>query len=187
MCIPRLDRSLVLEILGPFLASLVFLSGLLLALQMLRGIDVVLGAGVRLLDLARVLGCLAPHFLTMAMPVSFLFALLLVMGRWSEDREVLALAAVGMAPWRLWLAPLALALVIGGVGVVLGHGPEPRGLASLRQNVNQLIKRNMAMPVGSSVTGRPLTAASPTASWRARGTTASRSGQSQPRSPRSPT
>ena len=126
MRIPRLDRYLALEIVGPFAAALLFLFGLLLTMQLLRGVDVLLGSGVRPLDLARILGYLAPHFLAMAMPVSFLFALILAVGRWSEDREVLALAASGVAPWRLWVAPLAMALLVASVGVWLGQGPSSK-------------------------------------------------------------
>ncbi|MGC4113636.1 MAG: LptF/LptG family permease [Myxococcales bacterium] len=151
MRIPRLDRALVLEIAGPFAAALAFLFGLLLTMQLLRGVDVLLGSGVRPADLGTILACLAPHFLAMAMPVSFLFALMLVVGRWSEDREVLALAASGIAPWRLWLAPLVFALVLAAFGTWLGQGPEPRGLSALRSHVNVLIKRNMAGDVKPGV------------------------------------
>ncbi|MBI5543760.1 MAG: LptF/LptG family permease [Deltaproteobacteria bacterium] len=151
MRIPRLDRYLALEIVGPFAAALSFLFGLLLAMQLLRGIDVMLGSAVRPVDLARVLGYLAPHFLAMAMPVSYLFALLLAVGRWSEDREVTALAASGVAPWRLWVAPLGLALLISAAGIAMGRGPEPHGLAALRLHVNNLIKRNMAGDVKPGV------------------------------------
>ena len=151
MRIPRLDRYLALEIVGPFAAALAFLFGLLLAMQLLRGIDVMLGSGVRPSDLVRILAFLGPHFVVMAMPVSFLFALMLAVGRWSEDREVLALAASGVAPWRLWAAPLALALAVAAAGIGLGRGPEPHGLAALRLHVNELIKRNMAGDVKPGV------------------------------------
>jgi lipopolysaccharide export system permease protein len=149
--IPRLDRYLALEIIGPFAAALAFLFGLLLAMQLLRGIDVMLGSGVRPADLLQILWYLGPHFAAMAMPVSFLFAVMLAVGRWSEDREVLALAASGVAPWRLWVAPLGLALAVAAVGIGLGRGPEPHGLAALRLHVNELIKRNMAGDVKPGV------------------------------------
>ena len=151
MRIPRLDRYLALEIIGPFFAALAFLSGLLLAMQLLRGIDVMLGSGVRPLDLARILGYLGPHFLSMAMPVSFLFALILAVGRWAEDREFVALMGAGVAPWRLWVAPLSLALVVSSLGILLGRGPDPHGLRALRLHVNELIKRNMAGDVRPGV------------------------------------
>jgi len=140
----RIDRYLAAEILAPFITALAFLFMLLFAMQLLRGIDVMVGAGVRVFDLARIGGFLAPHFLVMAMPVAFLFAVMLGVGRWAEDRETVALAASGFSPWRFLLAPVVLALAVAGLGVALGYGPEPRGLADLKLHVNELIKRNMA-------------------------------------------
>lgn len=147
----RIDRYIIGEILAPFLAALAFLFTLLFAMQMLKGIEVMFGSGVRPFDLARVAGYLAPHFLAMATPVSFLFAVMLAIGRLSEDRETTALAASGISPWSLWVAPVALALVIAAVGIGLGFGPEPRGLSSVRLHVNELIKRNMAGDVKPGV------------------------------------
>jgi len=54
-------------------------------------------------------------------------------------------------PWRLWIAPACLGLVIAGVGILLGRGPEPHGLKALRLHVNELIKRNMAGDVKPDV------------------------------------
>jgi lipopolysaccharide export system permease protein len=147
----RIDRFVAGEIIAPFLAALAFLFTQLFAMQMLRGIEVMFGSGVTAMDLARIAGYLAPHFLVMATPVSFLFAVMLAIGRLSEDREVVALAASGSAPWRLWLAPVGLGLVMAAIGISLGYGPEPNGLASVRLHVNELIKRNMAGDVKPGV------------------------------------
>jgi lipopolysaccharide export system permease protein len=142
--VTRLDRYLAREILSPFFAALAFLFALLFAMQMLRSIDVMFGSAVTAADIARMAAYMAPHFLGMAMPVSFLFAVMLAMGRLTEDREVVALAASGVAPWRLFGAPLALALALAAVGVGLGWETDPRCQRVLRRHVNELIKRNMA-------------------------------------------
>lgn len=146
-----LDRYLAREVLLPFLAAVGFLFILLFAMQLLRGVEVMFGSGVRPVDLVLMMAYLAPHFLSMAMPVSFLLAVLLAVGRWSEDRETLAVFAAGMAPWRLWFAPLGVALAVAAVGIVLGQSVEPRGLAALKLHVNELIKRNMAGDVKPGV------------------------------------
>ncbi|MFN7131559.1 MAG: LptF/LptG family permease [Myxococcales bacterium] len=139
-----LDRYLAKEVLLPFLAGLAFLFMLLFAMQLLRGVEVMFGSGVRAVDLLLMMVYLAPHFLSMAMPVSFLLAVLLAVGRWSEDRESLAVFACGISPWRLWVAPVMVALAVASVGLLLGRTLEPRGLAALKLHVNELIKRNMA-------------------------------------------
>ncbi len=140
----RLDRYFAREILSPFAAALAFLFALLFMMQMLRSIDVLFGSGVTAKDIALMAAYMAPHFLAMAMPVSFLFAVMLAMGRLTEDREVVALAASGVAHWRLFGAPLALALAVGGAGIGLGWKTDPLCQRVLRRHVNELIKRNMA-------------------------------------------
>ncbi len=147
----RLDRYLAAEMLWPFATTLLFLFGLLMAMQLLKGIEVMLGSAVTVLDVLAVAGCMAPHFVAMAMPVSFLFAVMLALGRLAEDRETVAMAASGVPPWRLAVAPLALSLCLAAVGVLLGRGPEPRGLSALRLRVNELIKKNMAGDVKPGV------------------------------------
>lgn len=140
----RLDRYLAKEILSPFFAALAFLFALLFMMQMLRSIDVMFGSAVTSGDIALMAAYMAPHFLGMAMPVSFLFAVMLAVGRLSDDREVVALAASGVAPRRLFGAPVALAVAIAAVGVGLNWETDPRCQRVLRQHVNELIKRNMA-------------------------------------------
>jgi lipopolysaccharide export system permease protein len=147
----RIDRYLATEILVPFVSALAFLFMLLFAMQLLRSIDVMFGSSVRFSDVLRIAVCLAPHFFNMAMPVSFLFAVMLALGRWSEDRETVALAASGVGVFRLWAAPVALALGLACLGVLCGYGPEPLGLYTLKLHVNELIKRNMAGDVKPEV------------------------------------
>ena len=147
----RLDRYLAREIASPFAAALGFLFALLFMMQMLRSIDVMFGSAVTAADVARIALYMAPHFLAVAMPVSFLFAVMLAIGRLTEDREVVAMAASGMAPWRLFVAPVALALLAAAAGIGLGFGPEPRSRRVLRAQINELIKRNMAGDVRPGV------------------------------------
>jgi lipopolysaccharide export system permease protein len=147
----RIDRYLAGEIGVPFAAALLFLFMLLFAMQLLKGIEVLFGSGVKPLDLFRIAGYLAPHFLVMAAPAALLFAVVLGVGRWSEDRETLALFASGVSPLRLWLAPAGVALLVSVLGVGLSHTLEPKGLASLKLHVNELIKRNMAGDVKPGV------------------------------------
>ncbi len=151
MGIPRLDCYIFKEIVGPFLASMGFLFSLFLAMSLLRGVEVMLGSAVRLVDFARIVGYLTPYYLLMSMPVAYLFAIMLALGRLSEDREIVALTALGVAPWRFWIAPVCLAIMLAGIGVYMGFGLSPRGLASLKLHVNELIKRKLAGDVPAGI------------------------------------
>ncbi|MDR0966144.1 MAG: LptF/LptG family permease [Myxococcales bacterium] len=147
----RIDRYLFGEILSPFLSALAFLFTLLFAMQMLRGIEVMLGASVAATDLLYVAVCLVPHFVVMAVPISFLFALIIGFGRLADDREILALKASGVSPSRLWIAPVSLAALLSAIGIAFGYGPEPVGLANLDRHIDELIKKNMVGDVKPGV------------------------------------
>jgi lipopolysaccharide export system permease protein len=142
-----LDRYLAKEILLPFVAGVLFLTQLLLATQILAQADVLFGSGVALRDVAAILITLMPHVLGYVLPIAFLLGAVLGVGRLSEDREVMALAAAGVSPARLVRVPLALGIAAAVVGLWLSLSLEPAGLAAARARVNEVVKRNVTNDV----------------------------------------
>jgi lipopolysaccharide export system permease protein len=86
---------------------------------------------------------LLPHFVAQAAPVAFLLALLIGLGRLSEDRELLAMQSLGLEPRALWAAPLVLSLVVCVALLGLAYGPQPRGLQAVQSLASEIIKRNL--------------------------------------------
>ncbi len=139
--VPVVDRYLLREIAWPSLAALALLFQLLIALQLLRRVDVLLGSGVSARDLALLLWNLTPHYLVLALPISFLIGTLIGLGRLSEDREVEALLSCsGIAPLRLSVAPAILGALVSLFVFALVMGPESRGLLAVRQQMDRLLK-----------------------------------------------
>jgi len=126
--------------IAPALASLALLFQLLVALQLLRRADILLGSEIHLGDVLELLGDLAPHYLVMALPVSVLLGVLVGLGQLAEDRELDALYSAGSSPWRLLLAPALLAMLAGGLVLGLALGPESRGLVRVRQKFDAILK-----------------------------------------------
>ncbi len=141
------DRYLAKEILLPFVAGVLFLTQLLLATQILAQADVLFGSGVALRDVAAIIVSLLPHVLGYVLPIAFLLGAVLGVGRLNEDREVMALAAAGVSPARLVRVPLALGLLVGGLGRWLSLQVEPAGLRAARARVTDVVKRNVTNDV----------------------------------------
>jgi len=139
----RLHRYLAQEIVRPLLAALLLLFQLLFAMQLLRGTDLVFGSGASAADVGRIALLLAPHFVAMAMPIAFLVGVLIGLGRLAEDRELLAMSAAGIDPAVLLPVPLAIAAVLSLAGLWLGRDLEPRGLAGVRNEAGQMLRRNL--------------------------------------------
>lgn len=137
-------RLVFREIAIPLALALVLVCQLLIAMQLLSLSEVLFGSGFDLPGLLRVASYLAPHFGIIAVPLAFLFAVMLGIGRMSEDGEVVALSALGRSPFHLYRVPIVMGLVLGlGVGALSFRG-EPWGLRGIRRQLNELIKRNVA-------------------------------------------
>ncbi len=146
-----LHRLLLKEILLPFALALVFVCQLLIVMQMLQLNEVLFGSGFDAVALLKVAAYLAPHFAIIAVPLAFLLSVMLGLGRLAEDNELLALASLGRSPWALYAVPVLLSLVLGaGVGFIAFRG-EPWGLRGIHQELNLLIKRNVAGDVRAGV------------------------------------
>lgn len=139
-----LSRYLLKEILLPLCAWVAFLFALLFVMSFLRGTEVLLGSGVTPVDLVKFALFLAPHFLQQAIPIAFLLAILLGIGRLAEDLELTALQSLGRSPWQILAGPLSLGLVLGGAMFLLASTAEPWGLRAVEGAANEIIKRNLA-------------------------------------------
>jgi lipopolysaccharide export system permease protein len=146
-----LARYLLKELLGPLVVWVAFMFLLLFVMQFLVGTEVLLGSAVTLVDVGRLILYLTPHFLVKALPIAFLMAILLGLGRLSEDRELTALQALGISPVQLLLGPVAIGLVLCGLMALLSFTAQPWGLTSVKALVNEVIKKNVAGDVKSGV------------------------------------
>lgn len=138
-----LDRYVLRGMLAPLGASALLVAELLVAAQLLQLGDVVFGSGVRLADVLRLGLLLSPHFAVMAIPLAFLLAVMLGLGRLSQDGELAALASAGLSPWRLYRVPVAAALALGAVTAALSLWAEPLGMRAIRRELNAIIERNV--------------------------------------------
>lgn len=141
--LPLLARYLLHELLVPLLLWVVFLFLLLFVMQFLRGTEVLLGSAVTLSDFLRLVLHLSPHLLVMSVPVGFLLAILLALGRLGEDRELLALLSLGATPWQLARVPLAMGGALGALVLLLASTAEPWGLKQVKVQVSEVIKKNV--------------------------------------------
>jgi lipopolysaccharide export system permease protein len=147
----RLHGYLLREIALPLVVWLGFLVTLMWVMAVLRGTDVLFGSQVTLWDFARVSAYLLPHFVAQAAPVAFLLALLIGLGRLSEDRELLAMQALGLKPRAFWVAPLLLSFAVSALLLALASGPQPRGLQAVQSLASEIIKRNLVGDVKGGV------------------------------------
>lgn len=146
-----LRRYLFNEILAPFGAWTGFLSVLFFVMAFLRGMDFLLGSAVTAWDLVRFTASLVPQFLVQAIPIALLLATLLGLGRLADDRELIAMQALGVKPRVFFRGPIALGVVLSVVLGGLAFTLQPWGMRSLRQIAHDIIRRNLVSDIRSGV------------------------------------
>jgi lipopolysaccharide export system permease protein len=112
-------RYLIAEILPPFFFGLLAFTFILLVFRILRLIELVVTRGVPLFQIGKLFALILPTFLEMTVPMAFLLAILLGLGRMSNDQELLAMKASGVSTpqifWPIALVGLMVALMTLGL------------------------------------------------------------------------
>ena len=146
---PRiLTRYLTREVIQYTLLGLAAISVILLARNLVRVLDELLGAGFSWTDLALLVRVLGTMLLLYALPVSFLFGVLLAVGRMAADVEIVAMRACGIGLRHLLLPVLALGLAISGLTLNLALDVEPAARRELRGAVASLVARGAGIEPG---------------------------------------
>lgn len=111
----RLDWYVLTELVGPFAGGIVFFIFISLMFQALRLTEFFIIHGVAGGILGAMAALMALAVLPMALPISFLVAVLIGFGRLSADSELVAMKASGISLWRLTRPVLVFALIVAGL------------------------------------------------------------------------
>jgi len=101
-----LNRYIVLDYLVIFLAALALITFVMTVGALAKAVDL-MARGISPLLIAKFFFQNVPYILSFSMPISTLFAALLLFGRLSMDNEISAMKACGISLWRL-VAPLVV-------------------------------------------------------------------------------
>jgi lipopolysaccharide export system permease protein len=106
-----IDRYIVREILPPFAIALLVFTFILIIPFILEMAEQLISKGVPWPTLLRLTATLVPQALGLTIPMAFLLAILVALGRLSGDREIVVLMACGVSPYRLLQPVIAFSLV----------------------------------------------------------------------------
>jgi lipopolysaccharide export system permease protein len=146
-----LFRYLVSEILPPFFAGLLAFTLILLIGRMLKLIELVVTRGVPILQIGKLFSLILPTFLEMTVPMAFLLAILLGLGRMSNDQELLAMKASGVSPTQILWPAAAIALVIAGATLTLTLFVRPAANFALKKELYNIAKSRIGTALKEKV------------------------------------
>ncbi|MDZ4347642.1 MAG: LPS export ABC transporter permease LptF [Candidatus Binatia bacterium] len=146
-----LSRYLVSEILPPFLFGLAAFTFILFIARLLRLIELVVARGVPILQIGKVLSLILPTFLEMTLPMAFLLAILLGLGRLSNDQELLAMKASGVGPHQI-LGPIAMvAIVVAVITLSVTMFARPAANFALKKELYHIAKSRIGTALKEKV------------------------------------
>lgn len=128
----RIDLYLLGEVTGPFLGGIAFFCFIFLMFQLLRLADSFIVHGVSAWTLGKITLLMTLSFMPLALPVSFLIAVLVGFGRLSSDSELVAMKASGMSLGRLAAPVVAMAIVVSSLAMALNMEWVPWGERTLK-------------------------------------------------------
>lgn len=117
-----IDRYLLRVILRPLATALVVALMVFMIERLLRLIDLILGASGPLKVVLEIMAYLVPHYMSIALPLSFLIGLLIGFNQLSRDGELDALQAAGISRLRQLRAALFAAVAMAAIAaLILGY------------------------------------------------------------------
>ncbi len=116
----------------------------LLALQILRLSSLIISQDLEFSIIAKMMFGLSLSFTPMVIPIAFLFALLIVFGRMSTEREFVAMQAMGRSPVSLSKPCLIFGVVMVLGSLVFSFDSGPRGNRMFESSIDQAFKKKVA-------------------------------------------
>lgn len=131
---------LISEVLPPFLLGLLAFTFILLIGRLLKLIELVISRGVPPTQVGKLLVLILPTFLEMTVPMAFLLAILLGLGRMANDQELLAMKASGVSPLQILWPIAGLSLIVSILTLVTTLYARPTANSALKKELYNIAK-----------------------------------------------
>lgn len=142
---------LISEVLPPFFLGLLAFTFILLITRLLKLVDLVVSRGVPLAQVGKLIGLIMPTFMEMTVPMAFLLAILLGLGRMASDQELLAMKASGISPLQIFWPLAGLALVICAMTLFMTLYARPTANATLKKELYSIAKTRVGTALREKV------------------------------------
>jgi lipopolysaccharide export system permease protein len=146
-----LFRYFISEVLPPFLLGIFAFTLILLIGRILKLVELVITRGVPLQQTVKLFSLILPTFLELTVPMSFLLAILLGLGRMSNDQELLAMKAAGVGPWQILLPLAVVSIVIALVTLSLTLFARPAANFALKKELYNIAKTRIGTALKEKV------------------------------------
>ena len=134
---------LATEILAPFFASLLILTGILFLGRLAPMLDVILDFGVNFPDFIRFCAYILPNMLLFIIPMASMIGVIIGFNRMVSDNEVIAMKAGGIGLYRMLPPVIMVAIATAGFTALVSTTLIPAGNTATKQILFRLAKEKI--------------------------------------------
>lgn len=124
---------------------------ILLIARILKLVELIVTRGIPLTQVGRLLVLILPTFLELTLPMAFLLAILLGLGRLSGDQELLALKSSGVSPVQILLPLIFVAANVAVITFLLTTWVRPAAQVALKDELYNIAKTRVATALREKV------------------------------------
>lgn len=147
----RLDRYVLIEILGPLGLGFLVYTFILLLRALFSSAEMIIERGVPALTVAKLLALGLPNIVVLTIPMSLLFGILIAVGRLSADSELVAMRSCGVGLLSLYRPILLVSGALTAVTLYLMLTVLPLGNAAVQRLTFEISSANVAQLVEPGV------------------------------------
>ncbi len=144
----RLDRYLISETLGPLIIGFLVYTFVVLAQFLLQSAEMIVRRGVPAAMVGKMVLLSLPNIVVITIPMAFLFAILVAIGRLSADSELIAMRSSGVSLLSLYrpILLLSLLLTIGNTYLMMtllpagNHALQKLRIDIVTQSINKHVE-----------------------------------------------
>lgn len=149
MQLRSIDRYLLKSLISASIFGSLIALVVLISLQVMRLSQVFVRFDLELIFILKMIYGLGVSFLPLLFPITLLFALLIVLGKMSTDREFIAMQAMGYSPLRLLYPCLGAAAFFAALTFIFSFTLGPAGNRKFDALVDEAFKRRVASALRS--------------------------------------
>ena len=113
---------------------------ILLIARILKLVELIVTRGIPLTQVGKLLVLILPTFLELTLPMAFLLAILLALGRLSGDQELLAMKSSGVSPVQILLPLIFMAASVAIITFLLTTWVRPAAQVALKDELYNIAK-----------------------------------------------
>lgn len=146
-----LHRYLFIEILHPFVVSLLAFTTIVFSGRLMRLIQMIVVKGIGLLDILKACVYLLPYLLIFTLPMASTVGIMLALMRLTVDNEVIALKVSGLSYRQLLWPILGFSLAVALLTMTLTVFGAPWGRRQTQELLSDVVKRRADLGIQEQV------------------------------------